>query len=109
MQLVSRALVPIRVLEQIELVIVLRVVPWPSLDDLCHDLLSLGRKMLCLDRLCDLLGDAFLFGAVREDDGTIFCVYKFRGLKCFEEKVIHDVRLPTSPPWRFAVVGSCVR
>ena len=75
MQFVSRALVSLRILEEVELVIVLCIIPLSSLENLRDDLLSLGRKMLGLDLLRDTLCDACLLGTVSKDGRPIFYIH----------------------------------
>ena len=67
MQLVRRALIPTRVLEQVQLMIILSVPPRAGWDDLRDDLLSLWREILCLDFFRYALGGGGLFRGVRED------------------------------------------
>lgn len=70
-----RALIPIRVIEQVELMILLRIVPLPRLHDLRHDrlrptkrvcLLVIGH-MRSLHLALDFLCYPCLLGRVRED------------------------------------------
>jgi len=98
MQSMSGTLVSIRVLEEIELVVVLCVPPLPAFGDLGNDLftceravgsgswirlscvvdlgemgvLTFGRKVLRLNLLCNALGDGELVFGVYEYGGTIF-------------------------------------
>ena len=58
----SRTLVTRRVLEKVELVVVLRIVPLSSLDDLGGDLRPVGIEMFLLHLLSHPLGDVFLGG-----------------------------------------------
>ena len=67
MQLMRRALIPTRVLEQVQLVIIFSVPPRAGWDDLRDDLLSLGREVLCLDFFRHALGGGGLFRRVCED------------------------------------------
>ena len=66
-------MVSIWILEEVELVIVLGIIPLSSLDDLGDDLLAPGCEMLGLDLLRDALGNACLLRTVREDGGPILC------------------------------------
>lgn len=75
MQSVSRALISVWILEQVELVIVFSIIPRSSLVNLCDNLLSLGRKVLCLDFLGDTLCNVSLLGTVREDGRPILCTH----------------------------------
>ena len=67
MQLVRRALIPTRVLEQVQLMIILSVPPPAGWDNLRDDLLSLWREVLCLDFFRYALGGGGLFRRVGED------------------------------------------
>ena len=102
----SRTLVSILVLEQIQLVVVLRVPPRSSLDDLRHDIFALGREMGGLDFFRDSFRGDHLFGRVCEDGRAVLC--PCISIYALEVKAVY-IRVPTSFPWRFALVGSCVR
>lgn len=67
MQLVRRTLIPTRVLEQVQLMIILGVPPRAGWNDFRDDLLSLWREILCLDFFRDAFGGGGLFGGVCED------------------------------------------
>lgn len=69
---VRRALVTTWVLEQVLLVIILRVVPLLRLLDTGNDLLANRIKVLLLNLFRHAFGDGFLFRSVEEDSGAIF-------------------------------------
>ena len=75
MQCVSRTLVSLRILEEVELVIVLRIIPLSGLENLRDNLPSLGRKMLGLNLLRHTLCDACLLGTVSKDGRPILCTH----------------------------------
>ena len=64
-----------RVLEEVELVVLLGVIPLSSLCNLRHNRLALGRKVLLLDLLRDTFCDAQLLGTVRKDGRPVFCTH----------------------------------
>lgn len=68
-----RALIPARVLEQIQLMVSFCVPPLTSRYDLCDDLCSFGVKVLLLDFLCNLFGYLDLVGGVCEYGRAVFC------------------------------------
>ena len=73
MEPVSWALVPIRILEQVQLVIILRIPPRSRFHNLSHNRLPDGREMLVLDLLCNTLRNGLLFWGVMENTRSIFC------------------------------------
>jgi hypothetical protein len=117
MQPMRRALVPTRVLEQIQLVIILRIVPLRRLQNLGDDLLAFGREVLRLDLLGHALGDLELLWGVCEDRGAVFYRIRVQTRSNWLSGGLGDrgdggngcLRVPVSAPWRLAVVGSCVR
>ena len=72
-QLVSRALVPARVLEQVLLMVVLRVPPCPCCDDIRHDLCPDRVEMLLLHLFGHTARDRLLLGGMEEDGRAVFC------------------------------------
>lgn len=70
-QPVSRTLIALGVLEEVELMVVLRVEPFASLDNLGGDLRAVGVEVFVLHLLCHPLGDVFLSGRVVEDRRAI--------------------------------------
>lgn len=72
MRSVRRALVPTWILEQVLLVIILRIVPLLCLLDAGNDLLAHRVKVLLLDLLRHTFCDTFLFRSIEEDSGAIF-------------------------------------
>jgi len=69
---VSGTLVARRVLEEVKLMVVLRIKPFASLNDLSGDLRAVGVEMFLLHLLGHPLGDVFLTGRVVEDGRAIF-------------------------------------
>ena len=59
------------VLEEVKLMVVLRVKPFSSLDNLGGDLRAVGVEVFLLHLLGHPLGDVFLSGRVVEDRRTI--------------------------------------
>jgi len=90
---VSGALITHRILEQVELMIVLRIEPFPGLDDLSGDLRPLGVKVFLLHLLSHSLGDVFLRRRVVKDGGAI--LWKAVALK-FDEKICGEGTLTSS-------------
>jgi len=70
-QLVSGTLIARRVLEEVELMVVLRVEPFSSLDNLGGDFRAVGVKVFLLHLLCNPLGDVVLSGRVVENRRAI--------------------------------------
>jgi hypothetical protein len=62
-----RALIPTRVLEQVQLMIILGVPPRAGWNDLRDDFLSLWREVLGLNFFRDAFGGGCLFGGMCED------------------------------------------
>ena len=71
MQLVSGTLVARRILEEVKLMVVLRVEPFSGLDNLGGNLRAMGVEVFLLYLLCHPLGDVFLSGRVVEDRRAI--------------------------------------
>src|ERR1700753_1894622 len=71
MQPVRRTRITRRVLDEVQLVVVLRISPFPSLNDLSNDLCIVGVKVFLLHLLGHLLGSILLGGGVIEDGRTI--------------------------------------
>ena len=78
MQCVTRALVTLGILEEVELVIVFGIIPRPRLDNLRDNILSFGRKMLGLYLLRDTLCNARLLRTVRKDGRPVFCTHQIQ-------------------------------
>ena len=70
---VRRALVPIRVLEQIFLVVVLCIIPGPRCFCGRDNLLPFGSKMFLLHLLHHTTSNLLLLWRVKEDSGTVLC------------------------------------
>ena len=70
-------LIPRRVVEKVELVVVLRIEPLPSLGDLSDDLRPAGVEVFLLHLLCYPLGDLLLGRRVVEDGRAIL----YRGME----------------------------
>jgi len=68
---VSGTLVARRVLKEIKLMVVLRIEPFSSLNDLGGDLRAVGVEVVLLHLLSHPLGDVFLSGRVVEDGRAI--------------------------------------
>jgi len=105
---VSGTLITRRIIEEVELVVVLRIEPFSSLDDLSSDLRPVGVKVFLLHLLGHPLGYVFLRGRIVENGGTVLwkaVALKFDYKKCGGT----DSRVPRSPPCLLRVVGSCVR
>jgi hypothetical protein len=66
------ALIPGRVLEQVQLMIVLRVPPGPCLHNLGDDFAAIGGEVLCLDLVGNFFSGGGLGGGVREYRGAVF-------------------------------------
>ena len=71
MQFVSGALIARRVLEEVKLMVVLRIEPFSGLNDLRDDLRPMGVKMLLLHLPGHPLGDVFLGRSVVEDSRAV--------------------------------------
>jgi len=69
----GRTLVSIRILEEVQLVVVFCIVPLPSFLNFGSDLLMLGREMLVLYFCRHTLCSRPLIWAMREDDRTVLC------------------------------------
>jgi hypothetical protein len=73
MESVRGALVPIRVLEEILLVVTLSIVPRPRFLYSCDNLLPFGSKVLLLHLLCYATGNRLLLRGVEEYGGAVLC------------------------------------
>lgn len=104
----SGTLIARGVLEEVKLVIVLRIKPFSSLDNLGSDPRAVGVKVFLLHLLSHSLGDIFLNGRVVEDGRAI--LWEVAALKPDnnDHGEIH-LRVPWSFPCLLRVVGSCVR
>lgn len=67
----SGTLIARRVLEEVKLVVVLRIEPFSALSDLCGDLRAVGVKVFLLYLLSHPLRNIFLGGGVIEDGRAI--------------------------------------
>ena len=67
----SGTLIARRVLEEIKLVVVLRVEPFSSLNDFSGDLCPMGVEVFLLHLFSHLLSDVFLGGRVVEDSRAV--------------------------------------
>ena len=94
MEPVSRALVTTRILEQVQLVIILRIPPRSRFHNLSHNPLPDGREMLVLYLLCNTLRNGLLFRGVIENTRSIFCA------RCSVIIQSSQRRKLTSPPIR---------
>lgn len=72
MQAMGGALVSCRILEEVELVVVLRIPPLARSRNLSGDLLANGCKVLLLDLFCHASGNLLLFFRVVEDGRPVF-------------------------------------
>lgn len=72
MQTMSGALVSVRVLVEIQLMIILSIPPLPSRHDFCDYFLPDRSKMFRLNVLGDTLGNYFLLGIMSENGRAIF-------------------------------------
>ena len=71
MQLVSGTLITRRVLKEVKLVVVLRIEPFSSLNNLGNNFRAVRVKMFLLHLLSHPLSDVFLNGRVIEDRRAI--------------------------------------
>ena len=70
-QVVSGTLIARRVVEEIKLMVVLRIEPFSGLSDLSGDLRPVGVEMFLLHFLGHPLGNVFLGGRIVEDGRAI--------------------------------------
>lgn len=66
------ALITIWIVEQILLMVLLRVIPWACGENFCDDLLALGVKVKTLNVLCYTFGDVFLLWCGEENGRAVF-------------------------------------
>ena len=62
-----------RVLDEVLLVVVLRIIKWTSRLNSGNNLLALWIKVLLLDLRCHLFRNGLLLWRMEPNDGTVFC------------------------------------
>jgi len=105
---VSGTLVTRRVVEEIKLMVVLRIEPFSSLGDLSGDLRPVGVEMFLLHFLGHPQRNVFLRGGIVEDGRAILCRTIALRRDDNERGGVYS-RVPRSFPCLSRVVGSCVR
>ena len=70
---VCRTRISFRVLVEVLLVVVLRIIKWTSRLNSGNNLLALWIKVLLLDFSCHLFRNGLLLWRMEPNDGTVFC------------------------------------
>lgn len=65
-------LITIWIVEQIFLMVLLRIIPWTGWENFCDNFLALGVKVKTLNVLCYTFSNLFLLGCGEENGRAVF-------------------------------------